>query len=294
MIVITGATGNIGRKITEILIAKKEKVRVLARTKEKLQEVAAKGAEIAAASLDDAAALTKAFSGADAVFTMIPPSYAVENFRAYQNKLSEAITEAVKKSGVKYVVDLSSIGAQQPEKGGPINGLYDHEQRINKLEDVNVLHLRPSYFMENTLWNIGLIKNMGVNGSPLKPDVRFPMIATKDIAAYAAERLSKRDFKGKSVQELHGERDLSMAEVTKILGKAIGKPDLPYVQFSYDDAEKAMTGTGMSADVARLFIEMNKGFNEGAVKSTQPRSEHTTTPTSIEEFAAFFAKAYKN
>src|SRR6185295_2673096 len=92
---------------------------------------------------------------------------------------------------------------------------------------------------------IPTIKSMGINGSPLKPDLVQGNIATKDIAQKAAELLDRADFRGSSVVELAGPRDLSMTEITPLLGRAIGKPDLAYVQFPYADAEKAFAGLGM-------------------------------------------------
>ncbi len=294
MIVVTGATGNIGRKIAEILLKSGQRVRVVVRSADKAKDLKEKGAEVAVASLDDADALAAALKGADAAFLMIPPNYTAQDFRAYQNKISESLEKAVRQSGVKFVVNLSSVGAHRPEKGGPINGLYDHEQRLNKIPNVNVFHLRPCYFMENLLMNVSLIKNMGVAGSPLKPDVKLPMIATQDIAVEAVERLTQRDFVGKIVKELFGQRDLSMQEVTKVLGRAIGRPDLAYVQFPYADAEKAMTQMGLSSDVARLMIEMQRTVNDGQAGATQTRGNSSTTKTSIEEFAkTTFATVFK-
>ncbi|HMU95755.1 MAG TPA: hypothetical protein PKA08_03130, partial [Elusimicrobiota bacterium] len=87
-------------------------------------------------------------------------------------------------------------------------------------------------------------------------------------------------------------REVTMAEATRTIGAAIGKPGLPYVQFPYADARAAMIGLGMSADVADQFNEMYKAFNEGLVRPTQARGAQTTTPTSIEAFAKEFAVAY--
>jgi hypothetical protein len=85
-----------------------------------------------------------------------------------------------------------------------------------------------------------------------------------------------------------------MAEVTTALGRAIGKPDLRYVQFPYDEARKGMVGAGLPAGMADLYVEMSRGFNEGAIRSTQPRSAATTTPTTIDTFAAtVLAPAYR-
>jgi uncharacterized protein YbjT (DUF2867 family) len=291
--VITGATGNIGSKIVNRFLKEGKKVRVIGRSADRLKPFADKGAEAFAGSVDDAGAMTKAFTGAKAVFVMIPPDLSSPDIRAYQNKVSESLATAITRSGVKYVVSLSSVGAHRPDKMGPVNGLYDNEQRLNQLKDVNVLHLRPSFFMENTLMNIGLIKQMGINGSPMKGDLSISMIATKDIAAVAVRHLLALDFNGKSVNELLGQRDLTMNEVTQVIGKAIDKTDLGYVQFPYEDALKAMVQMGISPSVASSFIEMHRSFNEGIFKPEKPRTAQNTTPTSIEEFAAEFARVYK-
>lgn len=294
MITIIGATGHIGKRTAELLLKKGLKIRAVMRNAEKANDLKKKGADIVAGDVNDSNFLTTALRGSDAAFVMIPPNYGAPDMRADQNKTSESIVEAVKKSGVTHVISLSSIGAHLSAKAGPINGLYDHEQRLNKVDGVNVLYLRPGYFMENLLMNVGLIKNMGIVGGPLSADAKIPMIATNDIAVEVAERLGKRDFSGKTVRELMGQRDISMKEATRAIGQAIGKPDLNYVQFAYEDAEKAMVQMGLSADVARLMIEMNKGFNEGTIKPTQARGAETTTATSIEEFTrTVFAAAFK-
>jgi uncharacterized protein YbjT (DUF2867 family) len=259
-----------------------------------LKALGDKGAEIFIGNVESAEDMCRAFQGAKAVFLMIPPKYQAEQFRPYQNQVSEAYAKAVKDSGVRYVVNLSSIGAHRPDKLGPINGLYDHEQRLNKLAGVHIVHLRPAYFMENHLNSMGLIKQAGINGGAMKPDLTIPQIATVDIAQTAAQYLLKLDFAGQVVHELLGPQDLSMRQATVVLGQAIGKPDLKYVQFSYEDTEKALLGMGFSKDVARLFVEMIQGFNEGLAQPTQRRDTRTTTPTSFEEFSKSLANAYQN
>jgi uncharacterized protein YbjT (DUF2867 family) len=265
---------------------------VVGRHQDRLRGLVEKGAAAFVGTLDDEVAMTKAFQGANAIFAMIPPNYAALDFRAYQNRISETLAKAIQNAGVRCVVNLSSLGANRSDKLGPINGLYDHEQRLNKLSGVNVLHLRPAYFMENQLMSLDVIKQMGINGSAMRGDAPFPMIATADIAQVAAEALLKLDFKGQSVQELLGPRDLSLQDATSILGKAIGKPDLKYVQFPYVDIEKALLGKGFSPDLAKLFVEMSRGFNDGLMKPTQGRSPKTTTPTAFEEFAKGLASVY--
>jgi uncharacterized protein YbjT (DUF2867 family) len=292
MIVITGATGKTGIAVAETLIAKGKQVRVIGRDAAKLKGFSAKGAEAAVGDLGDTAFLTKAFKGADAVYALIPPNFGVGDFRAYQKQIGERIVAAIKGSGVKYVVHLSSQGAHLPDGTGPIAGLHDQEERLNRLEGVNVLHVRPTYFMENLLMNIDLIKKMNIMGSAIRGNVKFAMIATKDIAAYAAERLMKRDFFGKSVRDLLGQRDISLDEAAAVIGKKLGKPDLKYVAFPYDDAEKGMMSMGLTPDMSRLYIEMSKALNDALFAVNIPRTKENTTPTSIEEFADVFAKIY--
>jgi len=292
MYVITGATGNIGSKIADILLAKGEKVRVIGRSAARLQRFVDKGAEAAVGDLKDGAFISGAFAGASAVFAMIPPEFAARDFRAYQNEVGENLAAAIGTSGVRYVINLSSQGADLSEGTGPILGLRDQEARLNGLSGVNVLNLRPTFFMENLLMNIPLINQKGIAGSAVRGDQRFAMIATSDIAAYAAERLVGRDFTGSTVQDLLGQRDLSLNEATSIIGRAIGIPELKYVQFSYDDAANGLIEMGVGKDLSRLFIEMSKALNDGLFAVNRPRNRDNTTPTSFEEFAKTFAEYF--
>jgi uncharacterized protein YbjT (DUF2867 family) len=120
------------------------------------------------------------------------------------------------------------------------------------------------------------------------------MIATRDIGAYAADRLLKLDFNGKQAQELLGERDLSMIEVTSAIARGIGRPELRYVQFSYEQVEDAMAKMGIPGKSASYFVEVFKGFNTGLVTGIKPRSATNATPTSIDTFVKeVFVPAYQ-
>ncbi len=292
MYTIFGATGNIGSKIVEIILGKGEKVRAVARTADRLAPLAVRGAEVHVGDLHDTSFLTRVLKGSKAVFTLIPPHYHAENFSAYQDEIGESIAHAVRSAGIPHVVNLSSGGAELPAGNGPIAGLYRMEQRLNAIPHLNVLHLRPAYFMENLLMNIPLVKSKGIMGSAIRGDLLMPMIATRDIAAVAANHLIKHTFTGSSVLDLLGERDLKLNEVAGIIGKRIGIPGLAYVRFPYEDAEKGLLAAGLSQDMSRLYIEMSKGFNEGKVGSGIKRTRENTTPTTIEEFADVFANLY--
>jgi uncharacterized protein YbjT (DUF2867 family) len=248
-----------------------------------------KGAEAFTATLSDAAALTKAFSGGRAAYLMLPPAKSRED----QERDSDGIAKAVKESGLRYAVHLSSYGAQVAKGAGPVSGLHSSEQKLSAIDGLNVLHLRAAYFMENNLAAIGMIHGMGIFGNALLPDLKLPMAATRDVGDYAAQRLLHLDFSGKQTRELLGERDLSMTEATAVIARGIGKPDLRYQQFPYEQVQQALTQLGVPPKGAAMYIEMYKSINAGVLVPLEPRSPENTTPTSFERFVQdVFAPAY--
>ena len=176
--VILGASGNTGSIIANSLLSNGKKVRVMGRDAGRLSALCAK-ARKRSPPTSDAAALTKAFSGARAAYLMLPPTKSRED----QERESDAIAKAVKESGLRYAVHLSSYGAQVPEGTGPVAGLHSSEQKLNAISGLNVLHLRAAYFMENNLAAIGMIHGMGIFGNALLPDLKLPMAATRDVGA---------------------------------------------------------------------------------------------------------------
>ena len=294
MYTVLGATGNIGAVITKALLEKGEKVRVFGRHASKLQQFAQKGAEVFVGDLSDTDAVTKALTGARAAFLMIPPAMTSVDYRADQERISDAIVTAVRASGLQYAVNLSSIAAQNPTGAGPISGLHHHEVKLNALDKLNVLHLRPAYFFENHLPAINMIQMMGIYGGALKPDLSIPMIATHDIGVYAAKRLLNLDFNGKQTQELLGQRDLTMSEVASIIGRALNNSELRYVQFPYEQVDQVLPQMGTPPKSAATIIEMLRGFNDGVCVGLEPRSAANTTPTSFESFVKeVFLPAYQ-
>jgi uncharacterized protein YbjT (DUF2867 family) len=294
MYVVLGASGNTGRVVAQNLLDAGKEVRVVGRNADHLQFLAAKGAEIFVADVTDAGALTKAFQQADSAYVMIPPNPKSNEFRAYQERLSDAIASALQSAGVKNVVSLSSFGADKTSGTGPVVGLHNLEQKLNQIAGANVLHLRAGYFMENTLPQASAIRMMGATVGPVRPDLKLPMIATCDIGKAAAAALSNLDFKGKQTLELHGQRDLDYTEATVIVGKAIGKPDLTYMQPPDGQVRAAMVQMGMSDNMAGLILEMAGAINSGHMRALETRSSRNTTETKFEDFVAeFFVPAYQ-
>lgn len=294
MFVILGASGNTGHTVAKTLLSRGKKVRVVGRNATHLQPLAAEGAEIFVADLTDSPAVTKAFQQADSAYVMIPPNATSNDVLAYQGRVSDAIASAVQNARLENVVSLSSIGADKSSGTGPVVGLYNLEQKLNQIDSVNVLHLRAGYFMENTLPQVGAIRMMGSAAGPVRPDLKLPMIATRDIGAAAADALTELAFRGKQTQELHGQRDLDYNEVATIIGRAIGKPDLKYIQAPDKQMRAAMVQMGMSDNFVGLILEMAASLNSGYMRALEPRTPRNTTPTPFETFVAqSFVPAYQ-
>ncbi len=294
MYVVLGASGNTGNVVANNLLARGQKVRVVGRNAAHLQPLTAKGAEPFVADVTDAGALTKAFQQTDAAYVMIPPNPASTDPLGYSNRASDAIATAVQNAGIRNVVALSSIGAHKDSGTGPVVGLYHLEQKLNRINGANVLHLRAGYFMENTLPQVNAIRQMGSVTTPLRPDLKLPMIATRDIGAAAVDALLHPSVHGKQTRELLGQRDLTYTEVATMIGKAIAKPDLKYVQAPDDQFRAVLVQMGMSEQFAHLLLEMIGALNSGYMRALEPRTAQNTSPTSYETFVAeTLAPAYK-
>lgn len=284
MYAIVGATGNTGKVIAETLLGKGRKVRAIGRDASRLANLTQKGAEAFVADATDAGALTRAFTGAEAVYVMVPPNISAADVSGYQGSVSDAAAAAIEKAGVSHAVLLSSIGADKPSGTGPILGLHHFETKLNAIGGLNVLCLRAGYFMENILPQTQVIKMLNMMGGPVSPDRAVPMIATRDIGSGAAEALLSLNFKGKQTRELLGRRDVTYREAASLIGPAIGKPELTYVQMPDAQLRPALMQMGMSASMTDLLLEMSAAINSGHVAALEKRTAENTTPTSIEQF----------
>lgn len=294
MYVVLGASGNTGHVVANTLLSNNKKVRVVGRNADHLQLLANKGGEVFTADVTDAQSLTRAFHGAESAYVLLPPNVTTNDYRAFQERMIDTIVKAVRDAKVKNIVSLSSIGADKPSGTGPVVGLHNLEQKLNQIDGANVLHLRAGYFMENTLPQATPIRKMGLAVGPIRSDLKLAMIASSDIGKAAAEDLLRLDFKGKQTRELQGQRDISYEEVATIVGKAIGKTDLKYVQAPDEQVRPALVQGGLSDNLAGLILEMAQSLNSGYMRALEPRSERNTTGTKYEDFVAeFFVPAYR-
>jgi uncharacterized protein YbjT (DUF2867 family) len=286
MIVVTGATGRTGRRVTEALRAKGETVRVVGRDSKKLAALAALGAEPFVGDVEDVQSLTAAFADAAAVYLVLPEELLQEDLRAHQERVSDCYVTAITKVGVPFVVSLSSIGAQHANGTGPIVGLHNLERKLSQIAKLNILHLRAAYFMENLFMSMAPLRATGTMPGGMRGDVRMPWIATRDIGDYAAERLAARNFSGSSIQELHGQRDLSMNDAAAIVGRAIGNPGAAYLQVPKPSLGTELLKMGLPKKTAELILEMWDGANAGLIVPQEERSARNTTPTALESFVS--------
>lgn len=294
MYVLLGSNGNITSKAARIVLSQGKQVRVVGRSAENLASLKQAGAELAIGDVADAEFLTSAMHGVDAAFTMIPPNYAAADMPAEQNRVGEAIAKAVAASGVKRVVNLSSVGAHLASGTGPIAVLYSQEQRLNKIAGVDVLHLRPGAFFENHFNAIGLIRDYGIHTDMFDSNVRIWSIGTGDIAAIVARELVvPASGANKRVLHLHAPKAYTQTEAAAILGKAIGKPDLKHMKADPDQAKAGMVQHGMSRNTADLFEEMSDAVSRADFSAGMIAGPTEVTPTTLEQFAAVFKTAYE-
>jgi len=290
-VTITGSLGNISRPLAEILIKAGHQVTIISSSENKKAAIEALGATAAIGAVSDIDFLTRAFTGADVVYTMVPPDFSVADYRKYEAGIGNNFAAAISASGIKRVVNLSSIGAHLAEGTGPIKGLHDVEGILNNLSDVTIKHLRPAFFYINFFGNIGMIKHMGILGANYGPGTNLAMVHPNDIAVAAAEEIQS-GFTGKSVRYIASD-ERTVAEVTAVLGAAIGKPELPWVEFTDEQAQAGMLQAGLPEPIAAMYVEMGTAARNGIMWGDYLKNKPVLSKTKLEDFAQEFAQKYK-
>jgi uncharacterized protein YbjT (DUF2867 family) len=288
---ITGSIGNISKIIVEGLVKAGHAVSVITSSSERVTDIQALGATALVGQLQDMAFLKKVFSGADVVYTMIPPIWQTGNWRKSQNEIAENYIAALKSSKVQFVVNLSSIGGHLSHGVGPVTGLYDFEQMLNKLAGINVRHLRPSYFYHNLLAQIGMVKQGGIMGGNFGDKEKLFLVHPKDIGAAALEELLRLDFKGNSVRYVIGD-ERSGEEIANVLGKTIDKK-LNWIVFTDEQQKSGLLQAGLSEVHASGYTEMGHALGDGSMQGDARGQRLTLSPIKLEDFAVEFAQAYQ-
>ena len=191
-IIITGSLGHISKPLTETLVQKGHAVTVISSNPEKQAAIKALGATAAIGPVEDVNFLTATFTGADAVYTMIPPAnYFDPGFDLMEHcrKIGDNFAQAIEKAGTKRVVHLSSIGAHLEKDSGLILAHHQVEVILNKLSDVAITFMRPVGFYYNLFGFIPMIKSQGFIEANYGADDDLVWVSPIDIAAAVAEEL---------------------------------------------------------------------------------------------------------
>jgi len=290
--VVTGSLGNISKPLAQNLVDAGHSVTIISSKAEKTAQIEAIGAKAAIGSVEDIGFLTKTFAGADAIYTMVPPNFGSGDWKKYIAGIGKNYAAAIKAAGVKNVVNLSSIGAHMPDSCGPVSGLYFVEKALNGLDNVNVIHLRAGFFFQNYLGNIGMIKHMGIIGGNYGEGTKLALVHTNDIADTATYELLSLSFKGKSIRYVVSD-EKTTNEVAAILGKAIDKPELPWINFKDEDTLAGMLQAGLPEEIAKNYTEMGAAMRSGEMASEYNSNKPTVFgKTKLEAFAPVFAAVY--
>jgi uncharacterized protein YbjT (DUF2867 family) len=290
--VITGSLGNISKPITEQLTRNGHQVSVISSKQGNAAAIEALGAKALIGSVEDAAFLNNSFKGADAVYLMIPPNFTTTDFFDYQQKVADNYVVAVKTNNVKYVVQLSSIGAHLRKGTGPIDGLAYLEEQLGSLAGTNVLFLRPSYFFNNLYSQIDLVKKAGIFGANFGGEEKLVLADTEDIAEAAVDALLNLNFSGKSVKYIASD-ERTTEDIAKALGEAVGKPGTPWIVFKNEQSLQGMLDAGLTPAMAEAYTQMGQSINSGLLQEDYWKHRPTLGKLKLEEFAKRFAAVYQ-
>jgi uncharacterized protein YbjT (DUF2867 family) len=289
--VLTGSLGNITKPLAEKLIASGHDVTIISSNKKREAAITKLGAKAAIGTVEDAGFLARTFKGADAIYTMVPPNFNAAHWKEYIHSVGKVYAAAIQSPGVKKVVNLSSIGAHMADGCGPVSGIHFVELELDALSGVDIKHLRPAYFYTNLYSSIGMIKTAGFYGNNFGGDATVTLTHPNDIAETAAAELLTLNFTGKSIRYIVSDERTSR-EIAAVLGAAIGKPGLPYVEFRDEDALKGAVQAGLPEEVASNYVEMGSALRSGEMIADYKKHPMALSKTKLEDFAKEFAVAY--
>jgi uncharacterized protein YbjT (DUF2867 family) len=262
MYTVAGVTGHTGSAVAEALHAKGQPIRVVVRDEAKGAAWKSRGAEVAVASVDDEAALTRALSGVKGAYVLLPPDAVTTDFFGSRARMADAIGRAAVKAGLPHLVLLSSIGAHIPKGTGPIAALYHAERSFEKL-GIATTFVRASYFLENYGGVLAPAKNDGVLPSFLPANRTHAVVTTTDIGRTAAQALLDGP-RGRRVIELSGPADVTPGDVAAALAELLGRA-VNVVEAPLDAVVPTFMSFGMSQHMAEIYREMYAGFIAGDI-----------------------------
>lgn len=290
-ITTAGSLGNVSKPLVKILIEAGHELTVITSNPDRRSAIEALGAEAVVGSVSDPWFLTRAFESADAVYTMTPPAMGGQHIIENIAGAGQAYAQAIKAAGVQRVVMLSSIGAHASEGTGPVKGVNRVEKAFQQLSGVNVTILRAGFFYYNFFRDIPLIRNMHIMGNNYNGDNKLALAHPEDIAATLAWELQG---KGNGVEIKYVVSEVSTGnEIAAILGQAIGKPELPWVNFPDEQFKQGMLSAGLPSELADLLTEMGQGIRAGIITEDFFASgAEVNGQIKLEQFAEEFKARY--
>ncbi|BAV06828.1 Uncharacterized conserved protein YbjT, contains NAD(P)-binding and DUF2867 domains [Filimonas lacunae] len=290
-IIVTGSLGNISKPLASELIRQGHDVAIISSQAAKQQDIEALGAKAAIGSVEDAAFLTAAFAGADAVYAMTPPNYAASDLIGYYRHVALAYAKAAKAANVPHLVYLSSYGADLEKGSGIIGGSHQAEGILTALDNITITLLRPGYFYYNLYQFTGMIKAQDFMGSNYGGEDKLVMVSPLDIAAAAAEELTNATPQNKVRYIASDEKTCN--EVARIIGEAIGKPDLTWLTFTDEQVKNNLLEHGMPPAAAGLLVELNAAIHSGLLASDYEKHPPALGKVKLQDFVKEFAAAYQ-
>ena len=293
-IIITGSLGNISKPLAQDLVRKGNDITIITSDVEKQTAIKALGAKAAIGSVEDVTFLTQTFTGADAVYCMIPRANYFDpnlDLDAFTRKIGDSYAEAIEKSDVKRVVFLSSVGAHLEQNSGIIQRYNEIEAVLNKIQNVSITFMRPTSFFYNLLAYIPMIKNAGVIATNYGADKMIPWVSPLDIASAIAEELLT-PLDGRKIRYV-GSEELTGNETAQILGEAIGKPDLKWILISNEETMNGLINVGMQPKIAEGLVDMYAGLYNGLLAEDYYNNRPAIMgKVKIKEYAKEFAAIY--
>ena len=295
-IIVTGSLGHISKPLTEDLVQKGHHVTVVSSKAEKQKDIETLGAVAAIGSLEDALFLEETFTGADAAYCMVPPAnYFDQNLDllAYYHRLGNNYAQAIRQSNVKRVVNLSTIGGNLEKGNGILLGAHDVEEILNKLPpDVAITHMRPTSFFYNLYGYTEMIKNTGVIKANYGAEDIVPWVSPLDIAVAIAEEIVT-PLAGRRVRYVASD-ERTCNDTARVLGAAVGKPDLKWTIISGEQMQSGLEAAGMNPRIAAGMVEMYAGFHSGLLSEDYYRHKlEVLGKVKLEDFAKEFAAAFQ-
>jgi uncharacterized protein YbjT (DUF2867 family) len=298
-IVVTGSLGHIGKPLTQELVQKRHLVLVISSKAERQKNIEALGAKAAIGTMEDVDFLSATFKGADIVYCMetldAAGGFFNQNFDYVTaiNRIGDNYKQAIEQSGVKRIVHLSSIGAHM-DKGNGILAFHHNVENILKQlpNDVSIKFIRPVGFYNNMFGFMRTIKAQGIIISNYGGDNKEPWVSPLDIAATIAAEI-ETPFEGRKVRYVASD-EVSPNEIAKILGEAIGKPDLKWTVIPDEQLLNNMLAAGMNPQVAKGFVEMQASQGSGVLYEDYYRNKPILGKVKLKDFVKEFAAVYNS